>query len=84
MVYDKHPSIYHAALKLDLYPNEISIVNMDEILNKEVHPDQLKGKNILIYYNFEMKEKKKVQKKFEEYRENHNFKMEAFDFLINN
>ena len=39
-IYDRHPSLYHAAFQLDLYPNEATIITLGDVMNQEFNLNQ--------------------------------------------
>ena len=85
VLYAEHPSIYSSALKLDLYPNNINIIETSRILNQELNLTHLKNIDVLIYYNLDINEKNYTQKKIKEFeKEINNGIIKEFDLTVEN
>lgn len=55
--YDDHPSLYQSAIKLDLYPNNVTTVTYNQILNPNFNLyHYFKNIDVMIYYNLSMDE----------------------------
>ena len=73
-IYNDHPSLYQNAMKVDFYPNNLSIVTFNQLKSKDFNFNHyFSNKDILIYYNLDPNQKKNIKDLVKKFRIKHNF-----------
>ena len=79
IIYDDHPSLYQSAMKVDFYPNDLSIVTFDTLKSLDFNfSHYFSNKDVLIFYNLDSNQKNIVTDLGKKFRIKHDF-----DFTLN-
>ena len=64
-----HPSIFKSALKLDLYPYNLTNINYHDFIAKDFHDKHyIHGRQIIIFYNLNLEDIKIIKNTLKTYK----------------